>query len=225
MQELLVGNENWAFLGTVALRTALMFVVILGGLRLMGKRGIKQLSVFELGVIIGLGSAAGDPMFYSDVGLLPALVVFAIVLTMYRLLEIVLNKSEATARKLEGVPIEVLRHGTLTEPAMDKIEITTAELFAALRLHSISHLGQLDRAIVEANGEVSVYFVAEDDVKPGLPIIPSLYDQAIESVAERALYSCRHCAKTVELSPGKPPPCVSCNNTDWTRALDGPLIR
>lgn len=225
MQELLVGSEEWAFLGTVALRTALMFVVILGGLRVMGKRGIKQLSVFELGVIIGLGSAAGDPMFYSDVGLLPALIVFSIVLVMYRALEVLLNKSESAARKLEGVPIEVLLDGELTEPAMDKIEITTAELFAALRLHSISHLGQVQRAIVEANGEVSVYFAKEDAVKPGLPIIPSLYDQLIETVPARALYSCRHCAKTIELSPGKPPPCECCGNTEWTRALDGPRVR
>src|SRR5690349_2071991 len=127
MQELLLGNESWEFLGTVALRTTVMFVVILGGLRVMGKRGIKQLSVFELGVIIGLGSAAGDPMFYSDVGLLPTILVFVIVLVMYRALEVLLNRSEAAALKLEGAPIEVLRDGTLDAPAMDKIEITTPE--------------------------------------------------------------------------------------------------
>ena len=219
MRELLLGNESWAFLGHVAVRAAVMFIVILSGLRVMGKRGIKQLSVFELGVIIGLGSAAGDPMFYRDVGLLPAMIVFAIVLVMYRALEVLLNKSESAARKLEGVPIEVVRDGELAAPAMDKIEITTAELFAALRLRSISHLGQLDRAIVEANGEVSVYFVRDEDVKPGLPIIPAFYDRVIETVTETAAHSCRHCAHTIELVPGPPPSCVACKRTDWTRAL------
>jgi uncharacterized membrane protein YcaP (DUF421 family) len=44
-------------------RTGIMFLVIIFGLRLLGKRGVKQLSVFELVVIIGLGSAAGDRCF------------------------------------------------------------------------------------------------------------------------------------------------------------------
>jgi uncharacterized membrane protein YcaP (DUF421 family) len=63
------------FLPEVALRTFFMFFVILTSLRILGKRSVAQLSVFELGVIIGLGSAAGDPMFYKDVGLLPGVVV------------------------------------------------------------------------------------------------------------------------------------------------------
>src|SRR5215211_890000 len=91
-KDLLIGEQEWGFLPEAAIRSLVMFVVILVSLRLLGKRGVKQLSVFELGVIIGLGSAAGDPMFYKEVGLLPALVVFAIVLTMYRALESLLNR-------------------------------------------------------------------------------------------------------------------------------------
>ena len=66
-ENLLLGERDWQFLLMVALRTAAMFLVILIGLRMLGKRGVSQLSVFELGVIVGLGSAAGDPMFYKDV--------------------------------------------------------------------------------------------------------------------------------------------------------------
>jgi len=78
--QLLFGEESWAFIPQVALRALVMFTVISVGLRLMGKRGIKQLSVYELGVIVGLGSAAGDPMFYKDVGLIPAPVVFVVLI-------------------------------------------------------------------------------------------------------------------------------------------------
>lgn len=62
---LFLGTEDWSFLTEVALRTFIMFLIIIIGLRFMGKRGVKQLSVVELVVIIGLGSAAGDPMFYK----------------------------------------------------------------------------------------------------------------------------------------------------------------
>ena len=74
-KEFMLGAENWNFIPEVMLRTFIMFVIVMVSLRLLGKRGVKQLSVFELVVIISLGSAAGDPMFYKDVGILPALIV------------------------------------------------------------------------------------------------------------------------------------------------------
>jgi uncharacterized membrane protein YcaP (DUF421 family) len=225
MKELLLGNEDWSFLGSVVLRTVVMFVVILGGLRIMGKRGVKHLSVFELGVIVGLGSAAGDPMFYRDVGLLPCLVVFGVVLGLYHILEVILNRSEATARTLEGSPIEILRHGELIPEAIDEIEITTPELFAQLRLRAIAHLGQLDRAIVEPNGEVSVYFKTDAEVKPGLPIIPALYDVPVQRIEQQGLYSCRHCGHTEALPAGQSvPSCSVCAHENWTRAVAGPRV-
>ena len=91
---LLLGEENWGFLAETAFRSVIMFLVILFSLRLLGKRGVKQLSVFELGVIIGLGSAAGDPMFYKDVGLLPGMIVFFVIISLYRLITYLINRSD-----------------------------------------------------------------------------------------------------------------------------------
>ena len=71
---LLLGEEEWSFLPEVLLRSTIMFIVAVIALRLIGKRGIMQ-HVFELVLIITLGSAAGDPMFYSKVGLLTAILV------------------------------------------------------------------------------------------------------------------------------------------------------
>ena len=63
-QELLFGDEATSFLFEIAFRTFLMFILVLILLRLTGKRSIKQLSIFEIVMIIALGSAAGDPMIY-----------------------------------------------------------------------------------------------------------------------------------------------------------------
>ena len=84
-EALLFGTEKADFLVEVIARTVIMFLVIIIGLRFLGKRGVKQLSVFELVVIIGLGSAAGDPMFYKEVGLLSALAVFVCVIFCYKI--------------------------------------------------------------------------------------------------------------------------------------------
>ena len=53
LESLLFGEEDFSFLLDTVVRSTIMFLVIVVGLRLLGKRGIHQLSVFELGVIIG----------------------------------------------------------------------------------------------------------------------------------------------------------------------------
>src|SRR5215203_2468634 len=101
-KELLLGSEEWSFLPETILRTLIMFTVIVISLRLLGKRGVKQLSVFELVVIIGLGSAAGDPMFYKEVGILPCLVVFIMVVALYTFVTHMMGKSRKVEAIIEG---------------------------------------------------------------------------------------------------------------------------
>src|SRR5215203_6826796 len=126
---LLLGEEHWPFLGETALRTVVMFLVILVSLRLLGKRGVKQLSVFELGVIIGLGSAAGDPMFYKEVGLLPAIVVFAVVMALYKLVTFLNDKSKGFEKFVEGKPAYVISEGQLLVENFNQQPISKDELF------------------------------------------------------------------------------------------------
>src|SRR5688572_31306921 len=89
---LLLGEEEWSFLPEVLLRSAIMFLAAIACVRLIGKRGIMQ-GVFELVTIITLGSAAGDPMFYKKVGLLPAMLVFLTIFLMYRIVNFFVSKS------------------------------------------------------------------------------------------------------------------------------------
>ena len=80
------GDENWNFLPEVKLSKFIMFIKVLVGVRLLGKGGVKQLSIFEIVVIISSGSVAGNPMFYKDVGILPALIVFIVIVGLYSLI-------------------------------------------------------------------------------------------------------------------------------------------
>src|SRR5688572_6682679 len=93
-KEIMLGGESWNFLPEVMLRTIIMFIIIVVSLRILGKRGVKQLSIFELVAIISLGSAAGDPMFYKDVGILPALLVFVVIVALYSLITYFIGKNK-----------------------------------------------------------------------------------------------------------------------------------
>ncbi len=215
---LLLGNENWNFLLETAFRSIIMFLVILFSLRLLGKRGVKQLSVFELGVIIGLGSAAGDPMFYKDVGLLPGMIVFAVIIGLYRLITFLINRSDRFENFVEGTPTCVLKEGKLLMHNFEKEPIARDELFSQLRLHSVSHLGQVYQAIIETNGEVSIFYFPDEDVRYGLPIIPGENEKKLVLVESQDFYSCHFCGHSENIMPSNIHSCPRCQHNEWIKS-------
>jgi uncharacterized membrane protein YcaP (DUF421 family) len=216
----LLGEEKWEFLAETLFRTLIMFLVILTSLRLLGKRGVKQLSVFELGVIIGLGSAAGDPMFYKDVGLLPCILVFAMVVFLYRLITYFIGKSPGFEKFVEGNPTYMVRDGSFVVESIGKEPIAADEIFAALRNRSVTHLGQVWQAIIETNGEVSVFYYPDNEVRYGLPILPHEGEKKTEEITEEAHYSCYHCGHTKVIAPARSHPCPACSKKHWVRAIN-----
>src|SRR5688572_11814081 len=116
------------FLGEVALRSAVMYVLVLITLRVMGKRGIKQLSLFEFSIILALGSAAGDPMFYHDVPIVHAIVVFTVVILLYVFFNYLTEKVEPVEKWLEGSSVCIIEDGKINLKAFNKQNLTYHEL-------------------------------------------------------------------------------------------------
>jgi len=217
-KELLLGGEEWEFLTEASLRTLIMFIVILVGLRILGKRGIKQLSVFELVVIIGLGSAAGDPMFYKDVGILPAIIVFLIVIGLYKLITFLIGRNKKFEILIEGKPICLIRDGVFSIEDFKKEALGEDEFFAELRMQSVSQLGQIEQAIVESSGNISIFFFADEEVKHGLSVMPGALDKWIAIIKEPGFYSCIFCGYTEELKPVQHKVCPTCEKDRWIKS-------
>lgn len=218
VKQLLMGSENWEFLLETAIRTSIMFLIIITALRILGKRGVKQLSVFELVVIIGLGSAAGDPMFYKDVGILPALVVFTLIISIYTLITYLVGKNAKFEKLLEGSPVCLLKDGVFSIQNFKKEALGENEFFAELRMAGVSQLGQVEEAIVEISGSISIFYFNDNEVKYGLPIMPdSLKDKTI-SIATAGYYSCTFCGYTQKLAPTNLYTCPTCQKNHWVPA-------
>ncbi len=224
-KELLLGSEEWHFLLETVLRTAIMFVIILTGLRVMGKRGIKQLSVFELVVIIGLGSAAGDPMFYKDVGVLPALIVFIIVISLHALVTFLIGQSKPFEVLVEGKPVCLIKSGAFSIENFKKEALGADEFFSELRIQGVSQLGQIEEAIEESSGEISIFFYPDEEVKYGLPVMPRSLENAVVAIVEQSHYSCIFCGHTKELAPTDVHACPQCKKTRWVRSSNKKRIR
>ena len=71
------------FLGEVALRSLYTFVLVFLFLKMTGRRGVRQMSLFEVLIILTLGSAAGEWAFYDDVPMVPVLIVFFTLAVLY----------------------------------------------------------------------------------------------------------------------------------------------
>jgi len=71
-----------------------MFLLILIILKLSGRRGVRQLTLFEVAIIINLRSAAGNPMFQEDIPIFHAIVVFIGVIIVYKLITWLASRSK-----------------------------------------------------------------------------------------------------------------------------------
>lgn len=209
-----------SFFFEILLRTPIMFLGVVLVLRLTGKRGVQQLSIFEMVMIITLGSAAGDAMFYEDVGILHALAVFVIVLIVYRLIIFLIEKNPKAELLLEGEPVYIIREGALTLESVKGIEMGSDEFFGELRGQNVDHLGQVRVAILEDSGKISVFYYPDEDVKPGLPILPDEYNEKTITISKPGNYACARCGHVFSLQPGKDVPCDYCKSTEWVKPVD-----
>lgn len=217
--EFFIGKEDWGFLLEIALRTFAMYVIILIGLRLLGKRGVKQLSIFELVVIISLGSAAGDPMFYKEVGLTVPIIIFAVIVISYRLTTYLTAKSQTIDDIIEGKCTYLIEDGEFSVDNFNKETLAHDEFFSELRQYSISHLGQVKTAILETSGSISVYYFEDDKVRHGLPILPRLFDAGCCVISKEAHYACCFCGNVVHLKPTQENRCKKCDHDKWVVAI------
>lgn len=206
------------FILEVIFRSTIMFVILLLTLKLTGKRGVKQLSIFETVIIIALGSAAGDPMFYEDVGIVPALFVFAVIIILYRLVTWLTGKSKKFEEFIEGKTECIIDDGKFSVSTFKKESLAQDEFFTELRVKSIEHLGQVKNAFIETTGEISVFYYKDEEVKYGLPILPTLFNRKNNHILTDGIYSCSFCGHTENQQIGTAI-CSICKKDEWVLAI------
>lgn len=225
INEFLFGDTGTSFLISIMLRTFAMFLIILIFLRLLGKRGIKQLSVFELVVILGLGSAAGDPMIYKEIGVFSALIAFSVVTICYKLLTVLVFKFKWIEKIVEGEEVYIIKKGKFSIEEFRKESLSKDEFFMELRLKGVFHLGQVEYAILETTGEVSVYFFDHKQIRYGLPILPDSLKKTVKTFETDTFYSCTFCGQTEKYHVENIFFCPKCNKNEWVKASNRKLNR
>ncbi|MCY1275602.1 hypothetical protein D9M69_349080 [compost metagenome] len=220
-QRILIDQFPPLFLGEVLLRVAFAFLVVFAFLKMSGRRGVRQISLFEILAILTLGSAAGDVVLYEDVPLLVVLVAVAGLLLLYRLTTWLMERHAPFGAWLEGEPVVIIRDGLYDTGALERHNISADEFFMELRSHNVEHLGQVRLGILEVNGDVSLYFFSEDQLRPGLSVLPRELRPCHVEVPESGLYACEYCGLPQQLEAGRHN-CSRCGNARWSKALQQP---
>lgn len=154
---ILLGEHGVGYIGEVALRCLLVFVLLLLVMRLMGKRGQANLSPMQQLLLIALGSAAGDTLFYPEVPITVAAVVLIGITGLTILLDIAAGHSRPVRAFVDSHPRVLVRDGCVDTVALGQERSTRDELYATLRLHGARSLSQVECAILEVTGEISVF--------------------------------------------------------------------
>lgn len=221
IKNMLIGSSEWLFLAEIIVRTAIMFLMILLVLRISGKRGVRQLTLFEVAIILGLGSAAGDPMFQEDIPVFYALVVFAVVIAIYKILTWLAARSISVHRILEGKEMTVVKNGMFNVKSEKDDDFSTMEFFAELRNQSIEHLGQIRTAVLEIDGTMSVLFYTDAEIRFGLPLFPDAYQEVDIATFSGGVLACMHCGCIQQHGTVlEDPVCPRCKHDKWAIALN-----
>lgn len=167
-------------------RAIILYLIVLIVMRLMGKREIGQLQPFELAISIMIADLASIPMTEIGIPIFNGIIPILGLLVMHLIISVINLKSLRAREIICGKPNILIYRGKINEKALKKERFTINELQERLRGNNVVNLGDVEYAILETSGEVTVIqkpekrnTIPEDfNIKPDYEGIP--YDLVID---------------------------------------------
>ena len=152
---------------TAFFRTIILYLLLMVGLRLMGKRQIGELEPSELVLTLIISDLAAVPMQDFGIPLVNGVFPIVVLLCLSMILSFINLKSVRFRAVLCGKPAVIIREGQLVQQAMNQARLTIDELYEQLRSQGITDLKSVKYAILETNGRISALpYTRESPVTP-----------------------------------------------------------
>ena len=140
----------------VAIRTIILYLSLLFTLRLMGKSELSKMSPFQLTVVFMIAELAAIPLDSIDASLINGLIAIFMLTFMQILISYLSTKIEWFKIFVSGKPTLIIEKGKLNIEELKKQRISLTDLMEQLRIKNCSSIGDVDYAIIETNGELSI---------------------------------------------------------------------
>jgi uncharacterized membrane protein YcaP (DUF421 family) len=147
---------NWHAVLEIILRTTVIYVLVLLGIRLTGKREVGQMTPFDLTLLLLLSNSVQNAMTGPDTSLIGGIVAAAVLLLLNYVLAEVSGLNRRFRRLIQGSPTLLIHNGQIVQTHMAKEHVSIDELFRQLREHGCSGPQEVALAVLEVDGSVSV---------------------------------------------------------------------
>lgn len=148
----------------IVLRTGVIYLLVLIGVRLSGKREVGQMTPFDLTLLLLLSNSVQNAMTGPDTSLLGGAVAATTLLILNYLVANVSGGSRRFRKLVEGEPSLLIHDGKIIETHMARERVSIDELHRALREHGLNSCDQVALAVLEVDGSISC--LKYDEIKP-----------------------------------------------------------
>jgi uncharacterized membrane protein YcaP (DUF421 family) len=152
-------------LAQIVLRTGAIYLLVLIGVRLSGKREVGQMTPFDLTLLLLLSNSVQNAMTGPDTSLLGGAVAAGTLLILNYFVANVSGTNRHFRRLIQGQPTLLVHDGQIIEAHMAREHVSMDELHRALREHGINSCDQVALAVLEVDGSISC--LKYDELNPG----------------------------------------------------------
>ena len=146
---------------TVILRTLLLYALLIAAMRLTGKRQIGELQLSELVTTLLISEIAANPIVLPSSPLWHAILPILLIVLLELGISFLVTKSPTIKLLFDGRPSVLIRRGSIDQKELGRQRISVDELLSALRLKGFPDPSAVSYAILEQNGQLSVFSDAE----------------------------------------------------------------
>ncbi len=155
-------SNQFLFLMAIAVRTAIVLVVLVFAIRLSGKRDLGGLNLLDVVMVLMIGNAVQNALTTGSGRLGVGVISVLVLLLVDRQLGTLIAGRPKLERVMIGDPTVLVVDGQLDRAAMDREEVDEEEIMAAMRETGLAEIGQVRLAMLEPNGEISIIPKEED---------------------------------------------------------------
>lgn len=157
-------------MASILIRTVIIYILLTFALKIMGKRQIGELDVGELITTLLISELATIPIDDPDLPLLNAVLPILLIFSLEIIISSLKNRSERLKRLLESSPVYIIYKGKLSERALVENRLSLNELLCELRLLNVKDISDVEYAILEQNGKISVFQKSDGAISHSLII-------------------------------------------------------
>jgi uncharacterized membrane protein YcaP (DUF421 family) len=148
----------------IAARTTVIYLLVLAGVRLSGKREVGQMTPFDLTLLLLLSNSVQNAMTGPDTSLVGGMVAATVLLVLNYLIANLSGANRRFRKFIQGQPSMLIHDGQVIESHMAKEHVSMDELERAMREHGIADYHQVAIGVLEVDGSMS--FLKYDDINP-----------------------------------------------------------